>query len=69
MPPLQHQSAELRRASQPDAEPSTGLGVMGKKWALLARAALNVFVKIMAFQTVKTMLAERMYYSECADYC
>lgn len=34
---------------------------------LLARTAHNVFVKIMAFQTVKTMLAERMYYSKCSD--
>lgn len=44
------------------------LGTKGKKWVLLARTAHNVFVKIMAFQTVKTMLAERMYYSECSNF-
>lgn len=35
---------------------------------LLAGAAQSVFVKIMALQAVKTVLAERMYYSECADF-
>lgn len=40
----------------------------GKKWVPVARNAHNVFVKIMAFQTEKTMLAERMYYSECSEF-
>lgn len=63
-----HWSLELCGSSQTRAELSAGLGMKGKKWVLLARAAHNVFVKIMAFQTVKTMLAERMYYSECSDF-
>lgn len=63
-----HQSLELCRTSQPDAELSAGLGMKGKKWVLLARTVHNVFVRIMAFQTAKTMLAERMYYSECSDF-
>lgn len=63
-----HHSLELCRTSQANTELSTGLGMKGKKWVLLARTAHNVFIKIMAFQTIKTMLAERMYYSECSDF-
>lgn len=62
-----HLSLELCKSS-PTCELSAGLGMKGKKWVMLARTAHNVFVKIMAFQTVKTMLAERMYYSECSDF-
>jgi len=63
-----HRSLELCRTSQPDAELSAELGVKGKKWMLLARTAHNVFVKITAFHTVKTMLAKRLHYSECSDF-
>lgn len=67
-PSLPHPlTLELCRSS-PTCELSAGLSMKRKKWVLLARTAHNVFVKIMAFQTVKTMLAERMYYSECSDF-
>lgn len=65
---LCHQSLQLCRTSQPGAKQSAGLGIKGKKWVLLARTAHNVFIKTIAFQMVKTMLAERIHYSECSDF-
>lgn len=63
-----HPSLEQCGTSQPEAKLSADLNMKGGKWMLLARTAGNVFIKTIAFQTVKTTLAERMYYSEGSDF-